>query len=201
MKKRTFKVPRYRIGKLPWKGVLAACFLLFFLAGILAANWVGREKLVQYGMMNEYYVGQLAYVNLDSGDYFRYLFGQRFRIFGVVALFGFTGFGIPALLLAIGWYAFSLGYLFVDALVCMGFQGMLLVLVSLFPHVVCYTYTYIRLAAGMFGNGRKQPEGRLKFLKDARIVLFASAAVCLLFGVWMESYINPVLLKSYIRRI
>lgn len=201
MKRRTFKVPRYRAGKLPWKAVLAACFLLCFFTGILAANWAGREKLIQYGMLNEYYVGQLAYADMDAGGYFRYLFGQRVCKFAGVVIFGFTGFGAAALLLVVGWYAFSLGYLFVNALVCMGFQGMLLVLVSLFPHYLCYGLAYIRLGAGILGGKGVQREPEWKKWSDMRAAQFALAALCLLAGIWMESYINPGLLKSFIRRI
>ena len=36
---------------------------------------------------------------------------------------------------------------------------------------------------------------------DMRAAQFALAALCLLAGIWMESYINPGLLKSFIRRI
>ena len=55
---------------LPWRGFLAGCFFVFFLLGILAANWAGKDNLTQYGMMNQYYIGQLAYMELDMGAFF-----------------------------------------------------------------------------------------------------------------------------------
>ncbi len=127
--------------------------MLFFFLGILAANWVGQEKLLQYGMLNQYYVGQLAYAQLESGAYFLFLCKRRMRIFGMTMLFVYTRFGIFVLPGVIGWHAFSLGYLFVNALVCMKFQGMLLVLLSMFPQIIFY-------AAAYFGLGRAVHAGR-----------------------------------------
>ena len=123
MKHQTLKMPQLSFPKLPWKGFLAGCFFLFFFLGILAANWAGQEKLAQYGLLNSYYVGQLAYAKLDAGAYFLYLCRRRLRVFALTALSVYTRFGVPALSGVIGWYAFSLGYLFVNALVCMKFQG------------------------------------------------------------------------------
>ncbi len=186
---------------LPWRGFLAGCFLLFFLAGILAANWVGQEKLLQYGMLNEYYVGQLAYAQLDAGNYFGYLLKQRMRVFGLSALLAYTRFGVPMLTGVIGWYAFSLGYLFVNALVSMKFQGMVLVLLSVFPQIFCYAAAYYGLGNIVFVKSAQLavPAGVPKAWRNPRLFMLLSALMCMVAGIWLESYVNPVLLTKYIR--
>lgn len=202
-KHRTGKAWHFRLPKLPWKGFLAGCFLLFFFFGILTANWVGREKLVQYGMLNQYYVGQLSFTKLDAGAYFVFLLKRRMRVFGMTALLACTRFGVLVLPGVIGWYAFSLGYLFVNALVCMKFAGMALVLLSVFPQVVCYVAAYFGLGRIVFGikTELSMPMGIHRVWKDPRLFLLLSALLCMAAGIWLESYVNPVLLKSYIRRM
>lgn len=175
---------------------------MFFL-GILTANWVGTEKMVQYGMLNQYYVGQLAYMELDAGAYFLFLLKRRMKVFSMTALFVYTRFGILALLGVTGWYAFSLGYLFVNALVCMKFQGMVIVLLSIFPQVICYAGAYFGLGKILFDTKAEleMPRGMKKLWKNPNLFLLLSAILCMIAGVWLESYINPMLLKSYIRRM
>uniref|UniRef100_N2A2N0 Stage II sporulation protein M n=1 Tax=Eubacterium plexicaudatum ASF492 TaxID=1235802 RepID=N2A2N0_9FIRM len=172
-----------------------------FFAGILTANWVGTEKMMRYGMLNEYYVGQLAYMELDAAAYFWYLLKRRMKVFGMTALFVYTRFGILALPGVIGWYAFTLGYLFVNALVCMKFQGMILVLLSVFPQIIGYVAAYFGLGKILFGANAEleMPMGIKKLWKNPKLFLLLSAILCMIAGVWLESYINPILLKSYIR--
>ena len=200
------KMPRLglmRLPRLPWKGFLAGCFLLCFFAGILTANWVGQEKLLQYGMLNQYYVGQLAYAELDYSAYFLFLLKKRMKIFGMTALFSYTRFGVLVLPGVIGWYAFSLGYLFVNALVCMKFQGMLLVLLSIFPPILLYAAAYFGIGRILFGTKTEvaMPTGIQKLRYHPNLFLLLSAFLCMVAGVWMEAYVNPLLLTNYIRRM
>ncbi|MDE7354559.1 MAG: stage II sporulation protein M [Acetatifactor sp.] len=176
---------------------------MFFFAGILAANWVGQEKLLQYGMLNPYYVGQLAYMELDSGAYFLFLLKRRMKVFGMTALFAYTRFGIFVLPGVMGWYAFSLGYLFVNALVCMKFQGMLLVLLSVFPQILFYAAAYFGIGRILFGKKTEValPMGIQKLWKNPKLFLLLSALLCMAAGIWMEAYVNPLFLIRYIRRM
>lgn len=194
-----FRLPK--LPKLPWKGFLAGCFLIFFFFGILTANWVGQEKLLQYGMLNHYYISQFAYAKLEAGAYFLYLLKRRMRIFGITAVFVYTRFGILVLPGVTGWYAFSLGYLFVNALVCMKFQGMVIVLLSVFPQIICYAAAYFGLGRILFGKKTElaMPVGMRKIWKNPGLYLLLSAFLCMMAGIWLEAYVNPVLLRSYIR--
>lgn len=157
--------------------------------------------MIEYGILNPYYVGQLAYAKLDTGAYFWFLFRKRMKVFGLTALFAFTRFGIFALTGVTGWYAFSLGYLFVNALVCMKFQGMALVILSVFPQIICYGAAYFGLGKILFGSYSEltMPMGIQKLWKNPRLYLLLSAVLCMIVGIWMESYLNPMFLKSYIR--
>ncbi len=159
--------------------------------------------MIQYGMLNQYYVGQLAYAKLDSGDYFLYLFRLRMKVFAMAALFLYTRFGIFVLPGVIGWHAFSLGYLFVNALVCMKLQGMLLVLLSLFPQIIFYAAAYFGLGRILFGvtTELSMPMGIKRLWKNPGLLLLLSAFLCMVAGIWLESYVNPLLLINYIRRM
>lgn len=103
----------------------------------------------------------------------------------------------------ISWYAFSLGYLFVNALVCMGIQGMIVVLLSVFPQILCYAAAWYGLARKLFGRNQEfaMPVGMRKTWKNPRLFLVLSALLCMIAGVWLEAYVNPVLLRAYIQRM
>lgn len=203
MNQRSKETARVFSAKLPWKGALAVCFLLFFLFGILTANWVGQEKLVQYGILNQYYINQMAYMDLDFHAYFWYVFKQRMHVFALLAFAAFTRFGAFAFAGVLGWYAFSLGYLFVNALVCMGFGGMLLIVASVFPQIFGYAAAGAGFAKILFGQSaeRAMPIGRQRMWKNPKLYLLFAAFLCAVAGIWLESYVNPVLLKAYIRRM
>lgn len=176
-------------------------FLPCFLAGILVANWIGQTELLQSGRLNEYYVSQLAYTGIDSGEYFGYLLGQRGRTFGLLALLSYTWMGLPAFLIVIGWYGFSLGYLFVNALVSMGFQGMLFIVVSLLPQLLCYVPALFFLLQSMRADRHKP----MRFLgmhldgRTGRVRCLILAVGLLAAGIWLEAYVNPMMLKNMIR--
>ncbi len=181
---------------------MAGCFFLFFLFGILAANWAGKEKLEKYGVMNQYYIGQLAYVEWDGSAYFGYLLKRRLQLFGMSVLSVYTRFGVVTIIGVIAWYSFSLGYLFVNALVCMGFQGMAVVLLSVFPHIFCYAAAYYGLAKKMFGRSPEiaMPIGLRRAWQNPKHFLVLSTVLCMAVGIWLESYVNPLLLRAYIQK-
>lgn len=158
---------------------------------------------MQYGMLNQYYISQMAYMDLDSSAYFWYLLKQRLYVFVLLAFAVYTRFGVFAFAGVLGWYAFSLGYLFVNALVCMGFAGMVLVVISLFPQIFGYAVAGAGFAKILFGQSveRSMPIGRKKVWNNPKLFLVIAALLCMIAGVWTESYINPVLLKAYIRRM
>lgn len=125
------------------------------------------------------------------------------KVFGMTALFAYTRFGVIVLPGVIGWYAFSLGYLFVNALVCMKFQGMLLVLLSVFPQILFYAAAYFGIGRILFGTKTevKMPMGLQKLWNNPNLFLLLSSFLCIAAGVWMEAYVNPLLLMNFIRRM
>lgn len=45
------------------------------------------------------------------------------------------------------------------------------------------------------------PLGMARIWRNPRIFLLLSSVICMIAGIWLEAYVNPVLLKSYIRRM
>lgn len=186
-----------------WQVFLVLCFFLFFLLGILVANGVGRIQLLQYGKINDYYVNQLAYLEIQPQEYFFYLLGNRSKLFAAIVLLGFTWLGMPAFFILLGWHGFCLGYLFVNALVGMGLQGMCFLLASFFPQLLCYIPAYFWLMRSMLENGHNRFRlfGVHTVSKHAcwkhlffSLMLFAA-------GIWLESWLNPVLVQMIVRKI
>lgn len=45
------------------------------------------------------------------------------------------------------------------------------------------------------------PIGVQKTWKNPRLWILLSAVLCMAAGIWLEAYVNPMLLKSFIRRM
>ena len=167
------------------------------------ANGIGRIQLLQYGRINDYYVNQLAYLEIQPQEYMGYLLGLRMKTIAIIVLLGFTWLGIPMLFIGLGWYGFSLGYLFVNALVGMGLPGMCFLLASFFPQVLCYIPAYFWLVLSMLENGHNRFHlfGVHTVSKHACWKHLLISFLLFLVGIWLESSCNPLLVQMIIRKI
>ena len=187
-------------GKLP----LRLLFLTGFAAGLFAV-YFGRGMLLDHkGMLDEDMLYRMKYMTVDSRLLFWYVLCKRCRNFLVLIIMATT---------YLGWifcggitvkYGFSVGFFLSMAIFRYGIKGILLGIVSIFPHYLCYVPAVILLLRwcedlhrsiyfyhNITGQGKSSLPGRL-----GRLALILMA---LIFGCLLECFVNPVLLKGFLQ--
>lgn len=162
-----------------------------FLLGILFINLWGDtyfKETAIFGMEN---LNALAEVSLDTDAFFPYLIKLRGKEMLWLWMAGYTAFGVPALLLVLGWLGMSAGVVFTSVIVQMGMTGILLFLALILPQAFLYVPAVWLLAEGIW-----ERESEKQY-----IFLLLSVVVCVVAGAALESYGNPVLFRWIMKKI
>lgn len=145
-----------------------------FLAGILLANLIGRETLDVYGLPSGYRV-------TDERRLFCYLLLERgkvvFLCFLLCKALGTEGFRVIAEIL----FGVLFGAVVVFAIWNVGIAGILVALCAGIPHWGCYF-----LAFWVYLKGKRN---------GVEILPGLLGAVLTVFGVVLEAYVNPGLMR------
>ena len=188
-----------------WAQVMKGGLLGAFVAGIFMANIMGREAVSNAGILNDYFVEKFQYTEINGENLFFYIFGERVPLLLLLLLLAFTAFGIIGGILMIGWQGFSIGFMLSSAIAKYGMKGILLVLGGLFPQYLFYLPVYLLYCyLTVYLRQRMYMEGRGPILDRGYICaagLLAGAGLLILFaaGIFLESYINPVILKQILK--
>lgn len=164
-------------------------YMLGFLAGILYANLMSGQYLTSSGIFNEYFLKQYAQTDVVTEEYIWYIIGVRGIPFVTFAMIGFTRMRKLASSGLLLWTGFSCGMVAVGAVMKMGLKGLLLCLVGITPQFCFYAPAYIVLIWYFY----TYPQSRWNNSKTIFIVL------AFLAGLVMEGYVNPVLMKAFIK--
>ena len=128
-------------GKLP----LHFLFLTGFVVGLFAVYFGRGILLNRAGMLDEDTLYRMKYMTVDSSILFWYVLCKRCRNFLVLIIMATT---------YLGWifcggvtvkYGFSVGFFLSTAVFRYGIKGILLGIVSIFPHYLCYLPAMILL--------------------------------------------------------
>lgn len=188
-----------------WAQIMKVGLLGAFVAGIFMANIMGREAVSNAGILNDYFVEKFQYTQINGENLFFYILGERIPLLLLLLLLAFSAFGIIGGILMIGWQGFSVGFMLSSAIAKYGMKGILLVLGGLFPQYLfylpvyllyCYLTVYLRQRLYMERRGQMLDRGYI-----CAAGLLAGAGLLFLFvaGIFLESYINPVILKQILK--
>ena len=186
-------------GKLP----LHFLFLTGFVVGLFAVYFGRGILLNRAGMLDEDTLYRMKYMTVDSSILFWYVLCKRCRNFLVLIIMATTRSLIhisePTRL-----RRFSVGFFLSTAVFRYGIKGILLGIVSIFPHYLCYLPAMILLLRWCedmhrsiyfyhhtTGQGKKSLPGRLGKL--------ALIWIALVFGCLLECFVNPALLKGFLQ--
>ncbi|MEY8516169.1 stage II sporulation protein M [Lachnospiraceae bacterium 29-84] len=170
-----------------------------FVAGIFMANLMGREAVSNAGVLNDYFVEKFRYIGINAENLLFYIVEERMPLMILMMFLLFSALGVAAGLLALGWQGFSIGFMLSTGIAKYGVKGILLVLGGLFPQYLCYLPVYVcyfYLAVSL----RQRLSGAYQMEKKRAYGLGALGAVMLMgifvTGIFLESYINPIILKN-----
>ena len=183
-------------------------FLTFF-AGIILGGfvvWWNKEQFIQ----DSYFLGEevfrrFGYTSIYKSGFFYYICKNRFEVFLFLVLSSFTNFMGSVFYLFILWFGICGGVISSTLLLKFGLKGLLLLFGLVFPHVCIYIPCFVVLMKFLcqFHNARlfsRNNSWDKQYTKKRRISIFCVMILCFcavtVVGVWVESYVNPIVLKK-----
>lgn len=188
-----------------WTRVIQGSLLGAFAAGILLANMMGREAVSNAGILNDYFVEKFQYTEVSGENLFFYVIGERVPLVLLLLMLTLTTLGMVGGILMLSWQGFSVGFMLSTAIAKYGVKGILLVLGGLFPQYLFYLPVYIlycyltnylrlRLSKDRIGNGSDRG-----YILGAWMVSAAGLLLLFVAGIFLESYMNPLILKKILK--
>lgn len=188
-----------------WTRLMQGSLLGAFTAGIFVANLMGREAVSNAGILNDYFVEKFQYTEINGQNLFFYIIGERVPMFLLLLLLTLTSLGIAGGILMLDWQGFSVGFMLSTAIAKYGMKGILLILGSLFPQYVfyfpvyilyCYLAVYLRrrMYKDRAGNGSDR-----RYIYGAWLIAAIGILAVFITGIFLESYINPTILKKILK--
>lgn len=171
-----------------------------FLIGCVLPNFLGKDILVTYGILNDYFLNQYSYRAIDGNRLLCHILMERGRMAVTVFLFGRVLPGRLFSLLAKSIVAAEVGFLLTVAVINLGVRGILICLAALFPQWMLYFSILFYYAdckkEKVIGRVRTAYAGDAGGYLTRGIILFGGMAL----GVAAECYVNPIFL-AYVLKI
>ena len=166
-------------------------YMLGFFLGIIYLNVASTRYVVDVGIWSEWFRSQYLGYDLKSFDYMWYIAQIRLLPAGGLAILGGTKFRKIAAYLFLLWAGLASGMILTSALLMLGVKGLILCVISMLPHFLCYIPAYAMLLLYLF----RYPVSEWNSTKTLSFVLF------LTMGIALECLVNPVLLKMFLRTL
>lgn len=164
-------------------------YMLGFFLGILYLNLAASEYILTNGIWGEWFRSCYLDYDLRSFDYLWYIVKVRVLPAGVLAVLGGTKLRKISAYLFIGWIGMSCGLIMTLAVMTLGIKGIILCIVCMLPHYLCYVPAYVMLLIYLLHF----PESVWNITKWSSFLLFMTM------GIALECIVNPVLLKAFFR--
>ena len=123
----------------------------------------------------------------------------------LLLLLSFSSLGILCGILVLGWQGFSIGFMLSTGIAKYGVKGILLVLGGLFPQYLFYLPVYVFyccfavfLRQRLYGEGREHA-GERGYIYGAGLLVGVVLLFVFVAGIFLESYVNPVILKNVLK--
>lgn len=171
--------------------IFVLLYLSGFVFGILCCAFLFKENGYQTSLL-PIYLSSAAFWTESRKRLFGSLLIKRGFFFAGGAIVGLTAFGLPFTALCLLWSGFLAGNLILVFLTEYGIKGMGICGVCMFPHVLFYIpgwlfffFLVVQMSQKVWKSGEKKKE-------DCRAYIFflTGAFLCILLGIWMESYVN-----------
>lgn len=188
-----------------WTRMMQGSLLGAFVAGIFLANLMGREAVSNAGILNDYFVEKFQYTEINGQKLFFYILGERIPLLILLLFLTLTTLGMIGGILMLGWQGFSVGFMLSAAIAKYGVKGILLVLGGLFPQYLfyfavyilyCYFAAYLRQRLNRSKMGSNSERG---YIFGAWLIAVVGILLIFIMGIFLESYINPVILKNILK--
>jgi len=181
-------------------------FLWGFVAGVLYIALFGKTAVNSTSLMSPYFFSKYQYLEFAAEELFVYIAKARLSAFTILWLTGLTVLGTIAAYLYLMWVGAALGITITTAAMKMGIQGILLCIGSGLPHFVLYVPLFcwvLKKICEMSGdtNMRSRQWDRDKRKFYAYFLVWLTGVFLFLVGAFLESYVNPFFLQSFLKNL
>lgn len=188
-------------------------FLAGLLAGILMMNFGKSILLDSTGLLEEETLRQMSSAASDSSVLFAFVLRERMIEFVVLALAATTYLGVAACVAAAGWYGFSAGAFLAAGVLRYGLRGILLALAGTLPQYLLYGPALYGLllwcektcnmiyGKGYYRKGYYQESDAKIPTFSRRVLSLAILFAVMLAGCALESFVNPAILRGFLKTL
>lgn len=182
-------------------------FMLFFFGGfgcgIALANLFGRQYLNNIGIISDYFIHKYQYMEIQNQRLLSYIMGQRLGAVALLWFLGLTVLGVAAACLCSAWMGFSIGILLSAATMRFGFGGLLVFVGAVLPQYLFYAPALMlllfwanRICGRLyFARGEYGAEQSNRRMILDYVLVFLVAMALYLAGIFLESYVNPLVFR------
>lgn len=181
-------------------------FLVGLVAGIITMNFGKSILLEDTGLLDENTLRQLSSVNPGGSALFAFVLRKRMIVFVMFVVAATTYLGMAACVIGAGWYGFSAGAFLAAGVLRYGMKGILLVLAATLPQYLVYIPAIYGLLLWcektcrmIYGKNYYQDRDAKAPVLTGRVLSLLVLIVMMLVGCALESFVNPPVLKGFLR--
>lgn len=164
-------------------------YMVGFVLGILYANIIAKNYLMANGTFSEYYLNQYVNTSIIIEEYIIYILKIRILPLAALAVLGYTKLRKAAAIGGVAWTGFSSGLILVEAIMKLGVKGIALCLLGITPQFLFYILAYCLVFWSLYSYPKTQWD-----IKKTVFVLLTMGI-----GIIMEGYVNPILMKMFLK--
>ena len=181
-------------------------FLVSFIVGMLL-SFLFQKNDAQEALWLEQILQYVKYGEIQYGDMLFYVLKRRVITIVIIILLCISGRGKYFLMGGVGLAGGFAGFYITEFVVAKGILGSLLFAVSIFPHYICYAYGYMCLLHWMIKTTKKQisinqgSQKKISFsnIDTQNLIKKLSPVAVVIMGILLECYVNPFILKLFLK--
>lgn len=174
-----------------WQKCIFLAAMTGFITGICSANLWMKDYILNIGIFNQYFLEQYSRIEIVYKDYLWYLFKSRAIPVMILSAAAGTRYRNLAVIVTSMWLGYCFGMVICAAIVKMGIKGVILILISLIPQGIFYMLAGVLLCRYMTGY----PRVGWNFGKAIKLAVFMTL------GIVSECYVNPVVIKMFLKTL
>ncbi len=185
-------------------GYFLIAFLTGIFLGVMSVRLLGNTYVEKTGLFSAYFFDQYQNLTINCDQVFFFVLRQRLKSILMIWLMGLTSAGAAFTLIYSGYLGCMAGIAVMTAILRMGWQGVLIVALSLIPQIFIYAPVMVFFLNEVYEKGRKRNSthwvrGKRETDWKYGVLLFAVLFFFLL-GIVLESYVNPVILQYVLKK-
>ena len=169
----------------------AVLFMIGFLVGIVYTNLFAKSYVLSMGIFSDLFLKRFSEMDFVMEEFILYIVKIRVVPVLFLIILGCTKYKKISASFCLLWTGFSFGLIMTTAVFKLNIKGILLCIIGLCPHFICYAAAYVMLLIYLF----EYPGVRWNHSKTISFVLF------ILLGIITECYINPIMMNVFIQTL